>query len=253
MGSSEGKVAIVTGGGQGVGQGIAYALAAEGAAIAVVGRTEATLRATTEHIRAAGGRAAPVVCDIGETDRLESLVEQVVEIFGGVDILINNANQTALGPLLDITPKRMNEALSTGPVATLRLMQACHPYMKARGGGSIVNMVTSAAVRWDASGYGLYAATKEAMRSLTRTAASEWGRDGIRVNAVAPHALSPGLKWWTEHNPEEAAEFVATIPLGRIGDCEKDIGRAVAFLVGPDAGYLTGATIPLDGGQARWS
>ena len=90
------------------------------------------------------------------------------------------------------------------------------------------------------------------MRSLTRTAASEWGSDGIRVNAVAPHALSPGLKWWTETNPEEATEFVKTIPLGRVGDCEQDIGRAVAFLVGPDAGYLTGATIPLDGGQARW-
>jgi len=71
---------------------------------------------------------------------------------------------------------------------------------------------------------------------------SEWGADGIRVNAVAPHALSPGLKWWTEANPEEAAEFVKTIPLGRVGDCERDIGRAVAFLVGPDAGYLTGAT-----------
>jgi len=71
---------------------------------------------------------------------------------------------------------------------------------------------------------------------------SEWGADGIRVNAVAPHALSPGLKWWTEANPEEAAEFVKTIPLGRVGDCERDIGRAVAFLVGADAGYLTGAT-----------
>ncbi|MGW5382407.1 SDR family NAD(P)-dependent oxidoreductase [Nocardia sp. NPDC003963] len=253
MGALDGKVAIITGGGQGVGQGIAYALAAAGASIAVVGRTEAKLRATAEHIRAAGGRAEPVVCDIGDTDALEPMVEQVAESFGGIDILINNANQSALGPLLDITPELMDKALTTGPVATLRLMQACHPYMKARGGGAIVTMVTSAAVRWDTGGYGLYAATKEAMRSLTRTAASEWGRDGIRVNAVAPHALSPGLKWWTEHNPEEAAEFVATIPLGRIGDCESDIGRAVAFLVGPDAGYLTGATVPLDGGQARWS
>lgn len=71
---------------------------------------------------------------------------------------------------------------------------------------------------------------------------SEWGADGIRVNAVAPHALSPGLKWWTEANSEEAAEFVKAIPLGRVGDCERDIGRGVAFLVGPDAGYLTGAT-----------
>lgn len=252
MGTLDGKVAIITGAGQGVGQGIAFALAEAGATIAVVGRTESKLIDTTNHIRAAGGRAAPVVCDLGDTERLGPMVDHVVELFGGIDILINNANQVAPGPLLDITPKLMDKALTTGPVATLRLMQACHPYMRARGGGAIINMVTSAAVRWDATGYGLYAASKEAMRSLTRTAASEWGRDGIRVNAVAPHALSPGLKWWTEHNPEEAAEFIRTIPLGRIGDCESDIGRAVAFLVGPDAGYLTGATIPLDGGQARW-
>ncbi|MFE3542955.1 SDR family NAD(P)-dependent oxidoreductase [Nocardia sp. NPDC059177] len=253
MGTLDGRIALITGAGQGIGQGIAFALAEEGAAIAVVGRTEAKLVDTAQRIRARGARAEVFTCDIGDGTQLTQLVDQVVERLGGVDILVNNANQSTLGPLLSITPERMEQALATGPVATLRLMQACYPHMKARGGGAVVNMVTSAAVRWDTSGYGLYAAVKEAMRSLTRTAASEWGRDGIRVNAVAPHALSPGLKWWTEHNPEEAAEFVATIPLGRIGDCEADIGRAVAFLVGPDARYLTGATVPLDGGQARWS
>ena len=84
-------------------------------------------------------------------------------------------------------------------------------------------------------------------------AAAEWGVDGIRVNAVAPHAMSPGLQWWTENRPEEAAAFVKSIPLRRIGDCEEDIGRAIAWIVGDDARYLTGATVPLDGGQARWS
>jgi NAD(P)-dependent dehydrogenase (short-subunit alcohol dehydrogenase family) len=100
-------------------------------------------------------------------------------------------------------------------------------------------------------GYGAYAAVKEGIRALTRAAAAEWGPDGIRVNAILPHALSPGLKWWTENNPEEAAEFVASIPLRRIGDCEQDIGRAVVFLVGPDAGYITGHSLMLDGGQAH--
>jgi len=93
---------------------------------------------------------------------------------------------------------------------------------------------------------------KEAMRALTRAAAFEWGADGIRVNAIAPHALSPGLQGWIAERPQEAAEFIKTIPLRRVGDCEQDIGRAVVFLVGPAAAYLTGATIPLDGGQAYW-
>ena len=80
----------------------------------------------------------------------------------------------------------------------------------------------------------------------------QWARDGIRVNSIAPHALSPGLRWWTETNPEEAAEFIAAIPMKRIGDPEADIGRAVVALVGPDLAYLTGATVPLDGGQAHF-
>ncbi|MDG3011677.1 SDR family oxidoreductase [Rhodococcus sp. D2-41] len=252
MGTLDGKIALITGAGQGVGQGIAFALAKEGAAIAVVGRTESKLVDTCEAIAGFGSRAVPITCDVSDGDQITAAVAATVEQLGGVDILVNNANQNALGALLDIDPHRMEKVFATGPVATLRLMQACHPHMKARGGGAIVNMISSAAVRWDTSGYGVYAAAKEAMRSLTRTAASEWGVDAIRVNAVAPHALSPGLKWWTETNPEEAAEFVKTIPLGRIGDCEQDIGRAVAFLVGPDARYLTGAVMPLDGGQARW-
>jgi len=90
------------------------------------------------------------------------------------------------------------------------------------------------------------------MRSLTRAAACEWGVDKIRVLSVAPHASTPALEGWMERNPEESAAFVAGIPLGRVGDPETDIGRAVVFLVGDDAGYLTGATIPLDGGQSRW-
>jgi Dehydrogenases with different specificities (related to short-chain alcohol dehydrogenases) len=93
---------------------------------------------------------------------------------------------------------------------------------------------------------------KEAIRALTRAAACEWGVDGIRVNAVAPHALSPGLKGWVDANPQEAAAFFRTIPLGRVGDCEQDIGRAIVFLASRDAAYLTGATLPLDGGQAYW-
>lgn len=253
MGKLDGKVALITGAGQGIGQGVALALAREGALIAVTGRTESKLDDTVRQIREVGGTAEALVCDISDLDRITATVDRTVELFGGVDILVNNASLNPLGPVLDLTPQLMEDAYRSGPIAALHAMQTVHPIMKARGGGAIVNMVTSAAVRWDMSGYAGYASVKEALRSLSRAAASEWGADGIRVNAVAPHAMSPGLKWWTENRPEEAAAFVATIPMGRIGDCEEDIGRAVAWIVSDDARYLTGATIPLDGGQARWA
>lgn len=116
----------------------------------------------------------------------------------------------------------------------------------------MINLVSSAAVRWDMSGYGAYGAVKQAMRVLTRAAAAEWGRQGIRVLAVAPHAESDGLKAWMANNREEAEAFFRTIPLGRIGTLEEDIGRAVVALCRSDLSYLTGATIPLDGGQANF-
>jgi NAD(P)-dependent dehydrogenase (short-subunit alcohol dehydrogenase family) len=102
------------------------------------------------------------------------------------------------------------------------------------------------------SGYGAYGAVKQAIRALTRAAAAEWGGEAIRVLTIAPHAESPGLKWWIDNNPEEAEAFFRTIPLGRVGSLEQDIGRALVALCGSDLSYLTGATIPLDGGQANF-
>jgi NAD(P)-dependent dehydrogenase (short-subunit alcohol dehydrogenase family) len=250
MGKLQGKVALITGAGQGVGQGIAYALAAEGASIAVVGRTQSKLEHSCAEIRRRGGMAEPFVCDVMQKDQIERCVEQVAARFGGVNILVNNAQVVPLGRVLEVSDEAFVQGIDSGPLATLRMMRACYPYLK--GDGAVVNFASSAAVRWDASGYGAYAAVKEAIRALTRAAACEWGADGIRVNAVAPHAMSPGMAGWVAACPDEAAEFFKTIPLGRVGDCEQDIGRAVVFLVGPDAAYLTGATLPLDGGQAYW-
>ncbi|MEV5824636.1 SDR family oxidoreductase [Spirillospora sp. NPDC052242] len=250
MGTLDDKVAIVTGAGQGVGQGIALALASEGAAIAVLGRTAAKLETTCELVRERGARAEPFVCDVADTDAIPGLVDAIAERLGGVDILVNNAYSGKYGPLLEMSDADFQKGFRTGPFAAFAFMKACHPHMKARGGGSIVNLVTSAMVRWDPQTYGAYAAAKQALRSLTRTAAAEWGPDGVRANSIAPHALSPGLRKWADAFPEAAEEFRKTIPLGYIGDCEQDIGRAVLALVQPDLRYLTGATIPLDGGQA---
>jgi len=245
-----GKIAIVTGAGQGVGLGIALALADDGAAVAALGRTPERLADACAAIRARGGDARPFTCDVAKTDAIPGVVEDVVAEFGGIDILVNNAYTGAYGPLLSLSEKDFRLGFETAPFAAFTFMKAVHPHLKARGGGDIVNLVTSAMVRWDSTTYGAYAAAKQALRSLTRTAAVEWAPDGIRANSIAPHALSPGLERWTKKNPEEAEAFVATIPMRRIGHPERDIGRAVAALVGPDLRYLTGATLPLDGGQA---
>jgi NAD(P)-dependent dehydrogenase (short-subunit alcohol dehydrogenase family) len=244
----EGKVALVTGAGQGVGQGIALALAAEGARVAVTGRTREKLETTCRLIEERGGEALAVVCDVKSADSLAACLDAVLERFGGLQILVNNAQEVPLGTLEQVTDESFTAGWESGPLATFRMMKLCYPHLK--GDGCIVNLASAAGKRWDMSGYGAYAATKEAIRSLTRAAACEWGPDGVRTNVILPHATSPGLAWWMDNNPEEAAEFVATIPQRRVGDCERDIGRFVALLCSEGSGYVNGQSIGLDGGQA---
>ncbi len=248
MGILDGKVAIVTGAGQGVGRGIALALAGEGARIAVAGRTESKLTQVVKEIETRGGEGFAIGCDVGDGAQIQRCIDATVERYESIDILVNNAQVVPLGKLLDVTEEAFTAGWDTGPLASFRFMKACHPYLK--GGGSIVNLGTGAALRPDPVGYGAYAAVKEATRTLTRAAAVEWGRDGIRVNSIIPLAMSPGMEMWAKFQPDEAAAFMATVPLGRGGDCEADIGRAVVMLVGPDGGYITGTTLMLDGGQA---
>lgn len=251
MGILDGRGAIVTGAGQGVGRGIALALADEGAHVAVLGRTVDKLTGTCAEIADRGGRAEPFECDVTRPQEIPSVVASVAEVVGDLHVLVNNAYAGTFGSLLDTEDEQFRLGFESGPFASLAFMRACHPYLR-RNGGSIVNLVTSAMVRWDQSGFGAYAAAKKAVQSLTRTAASEWGSDGIRVNCIAPHAMSPGMAGWVRANPEEAEQFRRSIPLGRIGDPEVDVGRAVVQIVGPNTAYLTGATIPLDGGQAAF-
>jgi len=243
-----GLPAIVTGAGQGVGRGIALALAAAGAPVVVAGRTESRLHETVETIRARGGRAIAVQCQVRDAADIERCVARTVEEFGGVRILVNNAQDVASGPMLALTDERFMAGIESGPLATLRFMRACHPYLK-REGGSIVNLGSGSALQPNTSMFGGYAAAKEAIRALTRAAACEWGRDNIRVNVILPLADSPGYDTWAEQNSKYVAAMIAGVPLRRVGDCENDIGRIVAWLCGPDAAYLTGMTLPIDGGQ----
>lgn len=244
----EGKIALVTGAGQGVGQGIALALATEGARVAVTGRTFGKLETTAALITERGGEAFPVLCEVKSEESLGACVDTVVAHFGGLQILVNNAQEVPLGTLEQVTDEAFTAGFESGPLATFRMMKLCYPHLK--GDGCIVNLGSSAAKRWDMSGYGAYAATKESIRALTRAAACEWGPEGIRSNVILPHATSPGLAWWIDNRPEEAAEFIASIPQRRVGDCEQDIGRFVAMLCSENSSYVNGQSIGLDGGQA---
>jgi NAD(P)-dependent dehydrogenase (short-subunit alcohol dehydrogenase family) len=244
----ENRIALVTGAGQGVGQGIALALASEGARVAVTGRTLGKLEATCAAIAERGGEALPLVCDVKDAAQLAATVAATVSHFGGLNILVNNAQEVPLGRLNEVDEDAFERGWASGPLATFRMMKLCYPHL--RGDGVIINLASAAAKRWDMSGYGAYAATKEAIRSLTRAAACEWGPEGIRTNVILPHAMSPALAWWTENRPEEAEAFVATIPQRRIGDCEADIGRHVVMLCSDYSRYVNGQSIGLDGGQA---
>ena len=242
-----GKRAVVTGAGQGVGRGIALALAKEGAAVVVAGRTLDKVERTAEEIRTTGGKSLAVRCDVGVAADVDSLFGDTVPAVGGLDILVNNAQSVPPNRRLqDVPIDDVELALGTGPVATLRCMQAGFPHLRERG-GSIVNLGSNTAIE-GAPLFGAYAMAKEGIRGLSRVAAREWGRFGIRVNVICPFGDSPSAVEFNEAHPDAAKAILRSTPLGRMGDCEQDIGRAVAALVSDDMSYLTGATVMLDGG-----
>ena len=242
------KVALITGGGQGVGQGIGLALAKEGAHVVVTGRTLEKCETTAELLRARGVKALALRCDVKSADDLQTIIDATIKEFGQLDILVNNAQEVARGALLSISDGQINGNWESGPLATFRLMKMAYPHLKTTQ-GNVVNLCSSVMKRWDVGTYGVYAAVKAATQQLTRAAANEWGKDGIRVNAIMPHAKSPALAGWIQANPVEAEHFQASIPLGYVGECEEDIGAFVAMMCSDGGRYLSGQTIALDGGQ----
>jgi meso-butanediol dehydrogenase/(S,S)-butanediol dehydrogenase/diacetyl reductase len=247
MGALEGKVAIVTGGGQGVGEGVALALADAGARVVVAGRTGSKVERTVATITERGGTAIALECDVTDPGQVQACVDRAVSEYGTVDILVNNAQVPPLGPIAEIPEELFDMGWRSGPLATFRFMRACYPHLK--GGGTIVNMGSGSAIRPDLTAFGAYGACKEAIRTLSRAAACEWGRDGIRVNVVLPLAMSPGMAGFLEEHPEARDGVLGAIPLGFIGDSEDDIGPAVVWLCSDAASYVTGTSLCVDGGQ----
>jgi meso-butanediol dehydrogenase / (S,S)-butanediol dehydrogenase / diacetyl reductase len=248
MSALDGKRALVTGAGQGVGRGIALALTAEGAAIALLGRTLTKLRGVEKEIAELGGSATVIVGDVTRPDDIARAVRETVDALGGLDILVNNAQIPVQGSLLSVTDEDYIACWESGPLAAFRLMRACRPHL---GEGSVViNLGSGTSANPLPIGRGVYASAKAAIATLSRVAATEWGPDGIRVLTVMPAATSPSAEAWAAANPDEYARSLQSTPLRRLGDPVHDIGRVIAFLCSPAAGYVTATTITVDGGQA---
>ena len=244
------KTAIVTGAGQGIGRGVARALAAEGATVVIAEINEATGRAVAEEIGVSGGRAHFVVCDVGDAASVKACAAATLEMAGGIDILVNNAVfGYSLRPFEEHDDSVWLPSLNVAVLGTFRLMQAFFASMRDRGGGRIINFGSMAGYQaWENGA--AYATVKEAVRTLSKVAAREWGRHGITVNTICPFANSPGWLEYQKAFPKIAQEQLDHTPIGRVGDCEADIGRVAVFLCGPDAAFITGHTVPVDGGCA---
>lgn len=246
-----GKVAIVTGAGQGIGEAIAIAYAREGAKVVITGRTMSKLEDVAGKIRAAGGASTPIEMLAGNNQHAEQTVRQAISDWGRIDVLVNNAHSfTDYLPLDD--PKmeeHCNIDFQSAFFGSLQLMQRCFPHMRDQGGGSIINMGSSYGIRCE-PGFLAYAASKEALRALTRTGAREWGKHKIRVNTILPAALSPKAAWYLEETGTYDAEL-AKVAMGRFGASE-DIAPTAIFLASDESGFVTGQTIGVEGGAVMF-
>lgn len=251
----ENKVALVTGAGTGIGQGIAIALAAQGARIVVnYDSRGAAAEETERRIAEVGGEAFLVGADVSRIDEVQRMVGLAVERFGGVDILVNNAAMQPNLSLLDYDEDTYDAVMAVNCQGYWLCMQAVVPTMKARGGGRIVN-ITSVHGKRPTDFDVVYAMSKGGIKMLTREAAIELGKYHITVNAIAPGAVAVGQK---SGNPRpivppglartHAGTYRSKFPLGRIG-LPADIANVVAFLAADESEFITGAAIRADGGS----
>ena len=251
-GRLENEVAIITGCSGGIGKQTAIRFAQEGAKLVICARRLEKLLETKEICEQAGAEVLALRCDVSVMDDLKELVEQAVNTFGRIDILINNSVTAEPGtPFMEQSEEYLTSIFESGFLSTWRLMKLCFPYLK-ESKGRIVNFGSSSGIK-GTLGYSAYGALKEAIRGLSRTVANEWGEYGITCNVLCPTAIGERAKEFIETLPEEertpmALGFTNVPAVGYIGDAYEDLTPILVFLASKESHYLTGQCIRADGG-----
>lgn len=244
----KGKVAVVTGGGRGIGKAITYRLAEAGADVVIASRKAENLDTTAKEFSSLPGRVIPVICHVGRADQLENLIRETEKQAGPVDILVNNsATNIGQGPSLEITDDMFFKMFEINVASALRLIRLTVPKMiERRTGGSIINIVSIAGLRPQYEGL-LYSSTKATLIMMTRSWASEFGKHNIRVNAIAPGLIQTDFSEFFWKNEDRLNQIRAMQPIPRVGRPE-EIGGIALYLASNDSSFVTGQTFVVDGG-----
>ena len=247
----EGRTAIVTGAGQGVGRGIARRLASEGANVVVAARRVETGEPVAAEIRALGGSALCIETDVSDRDQIQSCVDQTVERFGGLEIMVHNAVKGGAGVhrLEDVGLESWEPLSRTAVWGSFLCAQIALPHLRVAGTRGRLILISSPSGVEGSYTLPLYSTVKAAQRAMAKSLAREWGSLGITVNCIGPVAETPALTAAFVSNPLLRDRLNARTPLGRVGDAELDIGAAAAFLASDDASYVTGQMLVVDGGH----
>ncbi|MBN1834419.1 MAG: glucose 1-dehydrogenase [Spirochaetales bacterium] len=241
----EGKVAIVTGAAEGMGRQVSLDLASEGAAVVVTDIQEEALKELEQEILKAQGRCAAVVCDVSSPRQVAQLVQQAVDTFGRIDVLVNNAGVLITGSIEETTDDIIDKTLDINVKGVLYAIRSTVPIMKKQRYGRIVNVASITGKNGDNTTVFAYGASKGAVISLTRSTARELGPYGITANAIAPHAvMTRMMSYWDEEKKRNTAE---KIPVKRLGTVQ-DMSYLIRFLASDQASFITGETVNINGG-----
>lgn len=245
----QGSVALVTGGGQGLGRAISEGLAAYGAAVSIVDLDLRAAQQVADTIRQSGGQASPVQCDVSKEDQAEAAVKQTLGTFGKIDILVANAGIGDRSPAETMTMQQWDRVIGINLRGVWLFDQTVGKHMLEKGHGSIINMASIAGQVGLTTGNANYAASKGGVIALTRCLAIEWATRGVRVNAIAPtHFRTPLVASAIERNPANLDYFLGNIPMGRLGEPQEIVGAAV-FLASSASSMVTGHVLNVDGGH----
>lgn len=242
-----GKVAVVTGGGRGLGQAGALALAAAGARVALLGRSAESLAETAGHIAAAGGEALSLPTDVTREDEIVAAAERVKREWGGTDVLVNNAGTALVRPFLDLDTASLRSLLELNVVAPMVCARVFGAQMIARRWGRVINMASIVGLVGEAN-LAAYSASKGALIAWTRELAVEWARHEITVNALAPGYFRTDLNAKALDDPEIGERMLKKIPLRRAGK-PAELGPLLVYLASEASGFMTGSVLVIDGGQ----